>query len=182
MRSPIGVGSRASGSKRLLLSRYSRTKNLGADLGYFGIFRFHDGEWVQHDDRPDPTVEPWLLVDIYDSDLAMIDYAPKGRGSGEAFIGCPLTSINPGERVLTREDSTREAAGLADWWEHRQGSVSPERKAAKERELVDYFAEDAKGEADYEPADTGEVYVEVKTGRFIAALGLPEIDDLPGHE
>lgn len=131
-----------------------------------------------------PTIpEPWLLVDIHDSDIATITYRPPGPGSGVAYLGdTPRTYFeNPDASAPT--DAAREAAGLGAWWAHQHGRTSGTEREAKEAELAAYLAEDLNpadiDHDDDDDPDDAEVFVEVKTARFLAALDLPVPDDLP---
>jgi hypothetical protein len=80
-------------------------------------------------------------------------------------------------------DPAREASGLAAWWATQtNGIVSPEEREAKAAELADYLARDEMPEeapTAEEALDDAEVFVEIKTSRFLAALGLPVPEDLP---
>lgn len=102
-------------------------------VGFFGTYLYEAAQqrWrpempaindirqpVRGDREPD-AAEPWLLVDIHDSDFTVVTYRPVGQGTGVAYLGfTPRT----------------------------------------------YFDEDE---------DDSEVFVELKTGQFLVALGLP---------
>jgi hypothetical protein len=145
------------------------------DVGFFGTYAFEHGSWtpLSEGELP-PLVEPWLWIDIHDSDITSVVYAPAGPGTGVAYLGLtPRTYFeNPGASDPT--DTAREAAGLAAWWALGNSGDA----AAKQAELVGFLAEDEnpgefewnESEDDLDPAD---VFVEVKTARFLAALGLP---------
>jgi hypothetical protein len=117
------------------------------------------------------------------SDIATLTYRPPGPGSGTAYLGhTPRTYFeNPDASAPT--DVAREAAGLGSWWAQRHGGAGDTERTAKEAELAAYLA------ADRDPADIdlddedddlddAEIFVEVKTARFLAALDLPVPGDL----
>ncbi|MBQ1028902.1 hypothetical protein KBX26_02625 [Micromonospora sp. C97] len=154
-------------------------------MGFFGTYLFDGGRWTAHGANEQPALpEPWLLVDIHDSDIATLTYRPAGPGSGIAYLGyTPRTYFeNPDASAPT--DVVREAAGLSVWWAQQRGGASDIERSAKEGELTAYLA------ADLDPADIGpddeddddlddaEIFVEVKAARFLTALGLPTPDAL----
>ena len=70
-------------------------------MGFFGAHLFDGHHWSTHQPESPPTIaEPWLLVDIHDSDIATIRYRPIGTGSGTAYLGhTPRTYFeNPAAR------------------------------------------------------------------------------------
>jgi hypothetical protein len=155
-------------------------------VGFFGTYLFDGGRWTTHQPAEQPTIpEPWLLIDIHDSDFATLTYHPAGPGSGVAYLGgTPRTYFeNPDASAPT--DVVREAAGLSVWWAQQRGGASDTERSAKETELTAYLAEDLDpadinldDEDDYD-LDDAEIFVEVKTARFLTALDLPVPDDLP---
>jgi hypothetical protein len=167
-------------------------------MGFFGTY-LYDGDkrtWSPADpaidelgqpvdgDRPPGAAEPWLLVDIHDSDFTIVSYRPAGRGTGTAYLGTTPRTYFEDERASAPTDVPREAAGLADWWGRTRGGAGGAERAAKEDELRGYLAEDLDPEVDLdedeaEELDDGEVFVEVKTRRFLAALDLPVPEELP---
>jgi len=150
-------------------------------MGFFGRFHFDGTAWTEPDDDPRP---PWLSVDIHDSDIATITYEPAGPGTGIAYLGETPRSYFEEEDASEPTDTAAEAAGLAAWWAelHDEGAVG-----TKERELVAYLAEDTDPDQveeededpdDLDEVDDAEIFVEVKTARFLAALDLPVPDEL----
>jgi hypothetical protein len=146
-------------------------------MGFFGTYAYENGSWttLSEGELP-PLTEPWLWIDVHDSDITSVVYAPPGPGTGVAYLGLtPRTYFeNPGASDPT--DVAREAAGLAAWWAlHNSGDV-----AAKEAEVRGYLAQDEdpdgfewdEGE-DVGAIDDAEVFVEVKTVQFLTAMGLP---------
>lgn len=154
-------------------------------MGFFGTYLFDGHRWAAHPPAEQPTnAEPWLLVDIHDSDIATLTYRPPGPGSGVAYLGdTPRTYFeNPDASAPT--DVAREAAGLGAWWAQQHGGASDIERRAKEAELAAYLAEDLDpadmdlDDADDDDLDDAEIFVEVKTARFLAALDLPVPDAL----
>jgi hypothetical protein len=154
-------------------------------MGFFGQFHFDGMAWTTPPDDPRP---PWLAVEIHDSDIATVTYEPAGPGSGIAYLGETPRAYFDDETASEPTDVTREAAGLAEWWSgvHDMLDVGD-----KERELVEYLAEDLDEDAAAPPAPVDlddlddldeiteeDVFVERKTARFLAALDLPIPDDL----
>ena len=139
-------------------------------MGFFGTYAYENGSWttLSEGELP-PLTEPWLWIDIHDSDITSVVYAPPGPGTGVAYLGVtPRTYFeNPGASDPT--DPAREAAGLAAW----AGQVSAEEIQGflAEDEDPDSFEWDE--EEDVDAIDVAEVFVEVKTARFLAAMGLP---------
>jgi hypothetical protein len=152
-------------------------------VGFFGTYLFDGRHWTSHqaDDETPADDKPWLLVDIHDSDIATVIYRPIGSGSGVAFLGFTPRTYFEDPDASEPTDVTREARGLAQWWARHHGGSDPEQ-GVKATELITFLA------ADHGPAeldrdddrnlDDGEVFVEVKAARFIAALDLPPINDL----
>ena len=99
-------------------------------MGFFATYLFSGGTWteIEPDQEPhEPAVaEPWLYVDIHDSDIATVMYAPAGPASGIAFLGVtPRTYFEDAAASRAVEDATRERVG-----EQRPREV--EREAAEE--------------------------------------------------
>ena len=173
-------------------------------MGFFGTYLFENGGWrsdtppgynvlwepVRGDEPPSAT-EPWLLVDIHDSDITIVTYRPVGPGTGTAYLGFTPRSYFERDDASAPTDVDREAAGLAAWW-RLVHSAAADEASGKESELAAFLAHDlAESELPYpdddddddleqddDNLDDAEVFVEVKTGRFIASLGLPVPDDL----
>jgi hypothetical protein len=160
-------------------------------MGFFGTYHFDGHSWMPHysDKLPDGP-EPWLLVDIYDSDIATIAYRPTGSGSGVAYLGVTPRTYFEDEDASTPTDVAREAAGLAEWWAHYRGVADDTERGAKAVELVTYIAADTNpdeldsdkndDEGAGEDLDDADVFVEAKTARFLAVLDLPPVAELPG--
>ncbi|MEV0151779.1 MULTISPECIES: hypothetical protein [unclassified Nonomuraea] len=157
-------------------------------MGFSAIYLFDGRQWTEHQEEPvPPAVEPWLMVDIHDSDIATVVYRPAGRGSGIAYLGFTPRTYFEDEDASSPTDVVREATGLADWWMLRSQGGGEVDHAVKASELLGYLAEDRdpweldldEEEEDVDVLDDGEVFVEVKTARFLEALDLPVPEDLP---
>ncbi|MFD4642176.1 hypothetical protein ACFWN2_33055 [Lentzea sp. NPDC058436] len=147
-------------------------------VGFFGTYAYEHGSWktLSEGELP-PMAEPSLWIDIHDSDITSVVYAPAGPGSGVAYLGLTPRTYFENPNASDPTDTLREAAGLAAWWAgvHGGGDVP-----AKQAELLAYLAEDENPDEfewdeseNVDEIDDGEVFVEVKTRRFLAALGLP---------
>jgi len=166
-------------------------------MGFFGTYLYDgkEGSWrpvapaidelgrpVRGDQLPD-AAEPWLLVDIHDSDVTTVTYRPAGRGTGVAYLGITPRTYFENEQASAPTDVTREAAGLADWWRQAHG-VGEAASKGKEIELRSFLAPDLDPDdievdaQDDEDEDDAEIFVEVKTSRFLAALDLPRPAEL----
>lgn len=151
-------------------------------VGFFGTYAYEHGSWktLSEGELP-PLDEPSLWIDIHDSDITSVVYAPVGPGSGVAYLGLTPRTYFENPNASDPTDVLREAAGLAAWWAlHNSGDV-----AAKQAELLEFLASDENPDdfewnedEDVDMIDDGEVFVEVKTQRFLAALGLPVPYDL----
>lgn len=142
---------------------------------------------VRGDAVPDAT-EPWLLVDIHDSDVTVVTYRPVGRGTGVAYLGITPRTYFEDEGASAPTDVVREAQGLADWWRIHHGADDAGHEA-KAVELRAFLAEDIDPadidldedeDLDDEDLDDEDIFVEVKTRRFLAALDLPVPVELAG--
>ena len=146
-------------------------------VGFFGTYAYEHGSWktLSEGELP-PLDEPSLWIDIHDSDITSVVYAPVGPGSGVAYLGLTPRTYFENPNASDPTDVLREAAGLAAWWAlHNSGDV-----AAKQAEILGFLASDENPDdfewnedEDVDMIDDGEVFVEVKTQRFLAALGLP---------
>ena len=151
-------------------------------MGFFGTYAYEHGSWktLSEGELP-PLDEPSLWIDIHDSDITSVVYAPVGPGSGVAYLGLTPRTYFENPNASDPTDVLREAAGLAAWWAlHNSGDV-----AAKQAEILGFLASDENPDdfewnedEDVDMIDDGEVFVEVKTQRFLAALGLPVPYDL----
>jgi hypothetical protein len=156
-------------------------------VGFFGTYLYDGSRWIPHQPDEVPTIAaPWLVVDIHDSDITTVTYRPEGPGSGVAYLGhTPRTYFEDAD-ASAPTDVAREAAGLGFWWAQLRGGANDTERRAKEVELAAYLAEDVDpAEIDLEAEDDGDeddadIFVEVKTVRFLATLELPVPDELAG--
>ena len=143
-------------------------------VGFFGTYAFENGQWktLSEGELP-PLVEPFLWIDIHDSDIASVVYAPAGPGSGVAYLGLTPSTYFENPNASDPTDVAREAAGLTAWWAlHNSGDA-----VGKQAEILGYLAEDENPDdlsldegVDVEDVD---VFVEIKTARFLEVLDLP---------
>ena len=145
-------------------------------MGFFGTFAYEHGQWttLSEGELP-PLTEPWLWIDIHDSDITSAVYAPVGAGSGVAYLGLTPRTYFENPNASDPTDVLREALGLAEWWAlNNTGDV-----LAKQAELVAYLAADEGPDFEWDESEDvteiedADVFVEVKTARFLEALGLP---------
>ena len=153
-------------------------------MGFFGTYAYEHGSWktLSEGELP-PLAEPFLWIDIHDSDITSVVYTPAGPGSGVAYLGLTPRTYFENPNASDPTDVLREAAGLAAWWALSNSGDVP----AKQAELLAFLAEDEDPNGfewdeseDVDEIDDGEVFVEVKTRRFLAALDLPLPDGLSG--
>jgi hypothetical protein len=153
-------------------------------VGFFGTYAYEHGSWktLPEGELP-PLAEPFLWIDIHDSDITSVVYAPAGPGAGVAYLGLTPRTYFENPNASDPTDVLREAAGLAAWWALSNSGDVP----AKQAELLAFLAEDEDPNGfewdeseDVDEIDDGEVFVEVKTRRFLAALDLPLPDGLSG--
>ncbi|HEX6500947.1 MAG TPA: hypothetical protein VF054_18235 [Micromonosporaceae bacterium] len=155
-------------------------------MGFFGTYLYDQHGWkIQQPGASPEVAEPWLMLDIHDSDVATVTYRPAGPGSGTAFLGCTPRTYFADESASAPTDVNREAAGLATWWAHLRDGVSDAERDAKCSQILGYLAEDGDPECDdwdededVDEFDDGDIFVEATTVRFLTALDLPIPDDL----
>jgi hypothetical protein len=145
-------------------------------MGLFATWMYVDAAWSHVPPDADPAgSEPWLWLDIHDSDFVTIQYAPRGEATGIAFLGFTPRTYFEDETASDPTDRQREALGLAQWWAAtRSGRVDLEAKAAEIQVLL---AEDLAPGLE-EDLDEEDIFVELKTGRFLSAIGVPLPPDL----
>jgi hypothetical protein len=119
-----------------------------------------------------------LTVDIHDSDFTTVMYAPAGPGTGIAYLGYTPRIYFDSEDASAPTDVDREARGLAAWWTSVHAEATSADQQLKLVEIAGLLAADEEP-SDDEPTDDADVFVEIKTARFLAAMGLPLPPDLP---
>ncbi|WP_432977199.1 hypothetical protein [Dactylosporangium sp. CA-233914] len=152
-------------------------------MGYFGAFLFDGQSWMDAESGNivAADAEYWLHVDIHDSDIATITYSPAGPGSGVAYLGFTPRTYFEDPNASLPTDTHREAAGLAAWWARVQVGATDADRDAKMASLRPYLAEDLGAEDDdpddeeEEERDDADIFVEIKTDRFLVTLGLPPL-------
>lgn len=143
-------------------------------MGFFGTYAYEHGVWTElPEGQLKEFTEPWLWIDIHDSDITSVVYAPIGSGTGVAYLGLTPRTYFENDNASDPTDVAREAKGLAEWWA-AQAQHADADQVAKEQELAGYLAKDENPDEWEEDIDESEVFVEVKTLRFLAALGLPQ--------
>ncbi|GAA5014810.1 hypothetical protein [Actinopolymorpha pittospori] len=152
-------------------------------MGFFGTYAYDGSRWVAGQSQP--VAEPWLQLDIHDSDITTVRYRPVGSGTGVAYLGTTPRTYFEDQIASAPTDVAREAAGLANWWAQLRGGVNEVERSDKEAELAGYLAYDEDPaeidldeDEDVDQLDDAEIFVEVKTARFLETLGLPLPEDL----
>lgn len=146
-------------------------------MGLFATWAYDDRGWRHVAPNAAPTgTEPWLWLDIHDSDLVTVRYAPCGSAAGVAYLGFTPRTYWEDDDASEPTDTAREALGLAHWWAARQPAGADE--AAKAAELRPLLAEDLPGDELDEDLSEDDIFVERRTERFLAALGVPLPPDL----
>jgi hypothetical protein len=144
-------------------------------VGFFGTYLYAGEQWTEHDpEQPVDLPDPWLMVNIHDSDFTIVAYHPEYEGTGVAYLGYTPRMYFESENEHPRTDTEREATALTTW------STNHTPTDANRAELLPYLAEDLdtfdledEDEEDDEDLPDSEIYVEVKTADFLTSLGLP---------
>jgi hypothetical protein len=142
-------------------------------MGFFGTYQFDGAAWAKVAPEAGPSgPEPWLWVDVYDSDFATVRYAPVGSGTGVAYLnGTPRTYFESDD-ASAPTDVEREAQGLTGWWAARKPDADADMLASKRDELAALLASDDEPPDD-DPEDDADIFSEIKTARFLMAMDLP---------
>lgn len=120
---------------------------------------FTGGTWAEVDE----VSHPYLVVDIHDSDVATVSYAPAPPAGGLVFLGFQPRDYFDDPSASEDVDLDLEAEGLARWARQATGATVA---AASIRPLL---AEDGVEE----PEDD---FVEETVARLVSLLGLPVLD------
>jgi hypothetical protein len=143
-------------------------------MGFFGTYLFDGTSWTEQEPGYEPDVpEPWLLIHISDSDIAMVVYEPPSPGSGVAYLGFTPRTYFEDNAASAPTDADRKARGLAAWWAGQNPGADDVTRARKTRELRAFLAADGVQPNQADDADDADVFVEVKAARFLTVLGLP---------
>jgi hypothetical protein len=130
-------------------------------VGFFATFSYSDGAWGDQ-----PTSEPFITIDIHDSDVAMVEYRPSGDAAGRFYLGFEPRFHFDDPNASKPVDRLKEAAGFARWCREVRGSAVPTD------DLVALFAKDDGGDPDSD-------FVEETVAQLIRLTGLPELPELP---
>lgn len=135
-------------------------------MGLFGTFTYSDGAWTS----PDARREPYLVIDVHDSDIATVDYRPTGDAGGRCYLGFQPRVYFEDPTASAPVDNHAEARGLAHWARLATGrEVDPEDVAA----LL------APDDEDDDPED---LFVEETVRRLLELTGVPVPEELTGEE
>ena len=130
-------------------------------MGLFGTFTYSGGEWTS----AEPT-EPYLVVDVHDSDIATVDYRPAADASGRCYLGFQPRVYFEDPTASPPVDNAAEARGLVAWTRQVTGrSIEPDDVAA----LL---------ATDDEDADPEDLFVEETVVRLLELSGLPVPEEL----
>ena len=150
-------------------------------MGFFGTYRFHAGAWAAVDPEDNPAgAEPWLWVDVHDSDFATIRYAPSGSGTGLAYLNVTPRVFFDDPKASEPTDPVREADGLAQWRAGLAVRGSTDRFPTGADVIARLLAGDDDPELD-DLDDDAEVFAELKAIRLLTTLALslpPDLADL----
>jgi hypothetical protein len=130
-------------------------------MGFFGTFTYSDGQW-----GASPKGGTYLRVDIHDSDIATVDFAPDPSGRGRFFMGFRPRDYFDDPAANDAVDNDAEARAFADWVKQTLGS---EVNAEDIRSLL---AEDG----EEEPEDP---FVEKSVRKLLSTIGLPPPAEFP---
>jgi hypothetical protein len=125
-------------------------------------FVYGNGVW-----GGDASVEPSLVVEVQDGDIATVDYAPAPDGLGRFYLGYQPRDFFDDPAESAPVDLAAEAEAFAEW-SLLVGAVDVEAKHVR-RLLADEHVE--------EPEDT---FVEETVERLLRLVGLPIPEGLEG--
>jgi hypothetical protein len=147
-------------------------------MGFFGTYQFDGTAWVEGDPEAGPSgPEPWMWVDVYDSDFVTVRYAPSGPGTGVAFLNLTPRIYFESAGASAPTDVARESQGLTEWWAARQ-PVADDEALANQREVIAALLASDVEPPDDDPEDEADIYAEMKAARFLAAMSLPLPEEL----
>ena len=147
-------------------------------MGFFGTYQFDGAAWAEGDPEVGTSgAEPWLWVDVYDSDFATVRYAPAGSGTGVAFLNMTPRIYFDSDDASAPTDVEREARGLTEWWAGRHPDVDADARAVQQDAIAALLASDSEPSED-DPEDDADIFSELKAVRFLVAMGLPLPQDL----
>jgi hypothetical protein len=129
-------------------------------MGFFGTFTYSDGQW-----GTSPKGDMFLRVDIHDSDIATVDFAPTSQGRGRFYLGLQPRDYFDDPSASGPVDNDAEARALADWAAQLLGSQ------VTADDIRPLLADDGVEEPD-------EPFVEAAVKKLILTIGLPLPEEL----
>lgn len=130
-------------------------------MGFFGKFSYDNGQWRERE----PGAEPYLVIDIHDSDIATIDYRPAKSASGRFYLGVEPRFYFENESANAPVDVDAEAQAFATW----VGDVCGKQIATSDvQQLM----------ANSDGGDPDDIYVEDTVVRLLTLAGLPLPEEL----
>lgn len=152
-------------------------------MGFFGTYQYDGAAWGEANPESGPSgPEPWLWVDVYDSDFTTVRYAPAGSGTGVAFLNSTPRAYFESEDASVPTDVEREALGLAQWWAAHSPSGSAADQESMKHAIAVLLASDDDEFSDDDPEDDADIFAEIKTARLLTTLGLPIPEDMAGND
>ena len=132
-------------------------------MGLFATFTHSDGHWQESE----PVSEPYLSIDVHDSDIATVDYRPAPNATGRFFLGIEPRLYFEDDTASEPVDREAEANGFAQWARQVHGrDVDPADVLA----LMASESEDDESEEDF---------VEETVDRLLHLVGLPLPEGMP---
>ena len=80
-------------------------------MGLFGSATYSGGYWSEGA----PVSEPWLTIEIHDSDVADVQFRPSASGRGKLYLGFEPRHYFDDPEASDPVDGFVEAAALAEW-------------------------------------------------------------------
>jgi hypothetical protein len=124
-------------------------------VGFFGKFVYSDGRWSDVASR-----STYLSVEVHDSDIATVIYAPAGPSQGRFYLGFQPRDYFEDPSASDPVDRDAEAAGITTWAKRILGA---EVEVEAVRPLL-------AGDGVIEPEDD---FVEITVERMLTLLNLP---------
>jgi hypothetical protein len=134
-------------------------------VGFSGRFAYSNGGWAE-----EPAGEPSLVVDLYDSDIATIEYRPAPATDGTFFLGYEPRVYFEDEGASSPVDVDAEAEGFAAW---AGATTGRDMQASDVRSLM----------AHPDGGDPPDTFVEDTVEKLLVLAGLPlprELTAAPG--
>ncbi len=80
-------------------------------MGLFARFTHSEGQWRE----AESASEPYLFIDVHDSDIATVDYRPSFSGTGRFYLGTEPRIYFEDDKASEPVDREVEAQGFAQW-------------------------------------------------------------------